>query len=274
VLGRAGGLLRRLGLGRLVDRAGGLVARLAGRERTVDGLTLSVGHVGHLHYVAELADGTRERLLLEELVRACRPATMVLEAGAHIGFLTMQAARAVGAEGVVVAFEANPRTIHVLERNLRRNGLADRVEVVPVALGSEPGRSRFVVRGGGDESSFYGDGAAIEVDVTTVDAWLENHPTALRPVSVVKVDVEGAEPAVLAGMQRTLEAAGADLTLFVECNPGALEAAGSSADELVALLRSFGFGVSWLDEAERRVVPYEGPVWSGEYANLACRRSL
>jgi FkbM family methyltransferase len=274
VLGRVGGLLRRLGLGRLVDRAGGLVARLAGRERTVDGLTLSVGHVGHLHYVAELVDGTRERLLLEELVRACRPGTMVLEAGAHIGFLTMQAARAVGPDGIVVTFEANPRTVPVLERNLRRNGLADRVEVVPVALGAEPGRSRFVVRGGGDESSFYGDGAAIEVDVTTVDAWLGSHPVERRPVSVVKVDVEGAEPAVLAGMRGTLEAAGADLTLFVECNPGALEAAGSSAAELVGLLRSFGFGVSWLDEAERRVAPYEEQAWSGEYANLVCRRSL
>ncbi len=272
LLGRAGGLLRRLGLSRAVDAAGGVVARFAVRERTIDGLAISGGHVGHLHYLSELADGTREHVLLAELKRACRPGTTVLEAGAHIGFLTLQAARAVGPEGRVVAFEANPTTIPVLERNLRRNDLADRVEVVPLALGAAEGTSRFVVRGSGDESSFFGGhGTEIEVAVTTVDAWLAAHD-GLPPVSAVKVDVEGAEPAVLAGMRGTLAAAGSDVTLFVECNPGALEPAGSSAAELVELIRSLGFEVGWIDEEGGRVLPYAGPDWSAEYVNLVCRR--
>ena len=60
---------------------GSAVARFAVRERTIDGLAISGGHVGHLHYLSELADGTREHVLLAELKRACRPGSTVLEAG-------------------------------------------------------------------------------------------------------------------------------------------------------------------------------------------------
>jgi FkbM family methyltransferase len=271
LVGRAGGFLRRVGLGPAVERAGGLAARVVVREREVDGLRLTGTHLGHLHYLAELADGTREQVLLDELRRATRPGSTLLEAGAHIGFLTLQAARSVGPEGRVVAFEANPDTLPTLHRNLRANELAERVEVVPSALGAEPGRSRFVLRGGGGESGLFGEGGReVEVDVTTVDDWLGAR-SGLPPLSVVKVDVEGAEVAVLRGAARTLE--GSDgVTLLVECNPEALAAAASSADELVGVVRSLGFAVAWADERERRLAAWEDVRFDGGYVNLVCRR--
>ena len=272
--GRAGGLARRAGLGGLVERAGGLATRLAPREHTIDGLVLRAGHVGHLHYLRELGDGTREALLRRLLEQACTPGSTMLDAGAHIGFLTLVAARAVGPGGRVITFEPNPRTLPTLRANLERNGLSERVEIVELALGAEQGRAPFVLRGGGDESSLHGpdDGDVVEVGITSGDVWLAEHGVEPAALSAVKIDVEGAETDVVRGLEGTLAAAPEPLVLFAECNPEALAAAGSSPEELVGRLRALGFEVGWLDEPGGRVVPYAGVAWGGGYANLVSRR--
>jgi len=55
----------------------------------------------------------------------------------------------------------------------------------------------------------------IPIPMLTVDTWLEQHP-ASGPVSFLKVDVEGFEPAVLAGAQRTIELWRPSLLLEIE----------------------------------------------------------
>lgn len=57
-------------------------------------------------------------------------ARRVLEIGTLGGFSTIGLARGVGAEGSVVSCEYNPRNAEVAERNLRRAGIADRVDIV------------------------------------------------------------------------------------------------------------------------------------------------
>ena len=77
--------------------------------------------------------------LLYLLTRICG-ARRVLEIGTLAGYSTICLARGVGAEGSVVTLERSPRHAEIAANNLRRAGVADRVEiVVGAALDTLPG---------------------------------------------------------------------------------------------------------------------------------------
>ena len=262
-------LLRRAGLGGLVDRAGERVGRVAAkRELEVAGVRLAGNHAGHLYYLRELADG-RDRFLAELLTRHTPPGGVAIDGGAHIGYLTVQLARAVGDEGRVYAFEPEAGAREALAANLERNGVAQRVTVLPQALGAGPGRASLHVGGGGEASSvapLEGERATAGVDVIALGDVL---PPELE-IAVVKLDLEGSETAALRGMRRSLERSERPV-LVVELNPGRLAALGSSQDELLALLRELRFETRVIDE-ERGELLDEIEV-PGEYVNLLCKRA-
>ena len=104
-------------------------------------------------------------------------ARRVLEIGTLAGYSTICLARGVGPEGSVVTLEHNPRHAEVAANNLRRAGVADRVDiVVGAALETLPG-----LRG--------------DFDLVFVDADKENNSAYLRwaiqlgrPGTVIVVD--------------------------------------------------------------------------------------
>jgi len=272
VLERGASVLRRIGLGPMVDRVGRRIApSVATFDVEIDGFRIHGDHLGQLYYVRELLESDREATFVALLKLSIGVGMTVVEAGAHMGYVTLQSARAAGPSGRVFAFEANPRAVPLIEWNLAVNGLDDRVTVVPLALADVPGRHAFFLSGGGDTSSLHepeGASERIEVAVTALDAWLD--PTVR--VDVVKLDIEGGEVAALRGMRETLERAGPGLTVFAECNPPMLERSGSSAGELVEILRGHGLDVRWIDENQGSTRPLDELDWSHGYVNLYCRR--
>ena len=273
VLERGASAARGIGLGSMVDRIGSRIApRVGNFDVEIDGFRLHGDHIGQLYYARELLESDREATFVALLKSSIGAGMTVVEAGAHIGYVTLQAARAVGPSGRVFAFEANPRAVPLIERNLTVNGLDEQVTVVPLALADVPGRQAFFLSGGGDTSSLHEpEGAVerIEVTVTTLDAWLD--PTVR--VDVVKLDIEGGEVAALRGMRETLARAGQDLTVFAECNPSMLSRSGSSSSELVESLQAQGLDVRWIDESRGSTRPLDEADLSHGYVNLYCRRS-
>ncbi len=265
VLEAAAGFARRLRLGFLVDRLAPLVGKPFERfELDVDGVRLAGTDLAQLHYVRELQEQGRERTLVRLLTESIPSGGVVVEGGAYLGYVTVHAASAVGPGGRVVVFEPNAGIHDVLRRNLRANGVDDRVELLPSALGDTAGRARFFV--GADISNLFapaGTETSTEVDVVRADDLVNG------PVDVVKLDVEGAEPAALRGMERILTGDRPPRTLLVECHPEALERAGSSQDELLAILAGYGYLVQWIDESAGRTRPLSEP-WAEGYVNLYC----
>lgn len=264
--------LRRVGLGPLVDRLGpALGGRAARFEVEVDGLRLTGNHVGQLYYLRELAQARREVFFTELLVGALRPGRSAVDGGAHIGYMTLQLARAAGPGGGVVAFEPNAEVRPVLALNVRRNGLADRVRISAKALGSAPGAAVLQVLGGGDASRLSPSARGrdvVPVEVTCLDRELADEPVP----DVVKLDVEGAEVAALQGMRDLLARETEAPTLFVECNAEALASAGSSPARLLDLLASHGYVVWRIDEEQRRLVRATESELEGDYVNLVGAR--
>jgi len=265
-LERLAATARRLRLGFLVDALAPRLSRPFERfALDVEGVRLHGIDLAQLHYVRELVERGRERTFVELLTAAVPPGGVVLEGGPHLGFISVHAARAAGPSGRVIVFEPNASVHAVLRTNLQANGVADRVSILPFALGDRAGKARFYVSG--DTSGLFdsGNAAAVEVDVVRADEAVEG------PVDVVKLDVEGSELAALRGMEGLLRGNHAPRALFVECHPELLERAGTSRDELLDWLRAAGYEVEWIDEANRRTAPLSEP-WREHYVNLRCLR--
>ena len=127
-----------------------------------------------------------------------------VDVGAHVGLYALTAARAT--PGRVLALEPNPAARAQLEHNVALNN-ATNVIVRPIAASAQPGRAQLHVPRTHDPSfsslggGRFSEAEPIDVEVTTVDAEVEAH--GLQP-AFVKIDVEGAELDVVAGMTRTL----------------------------------------------------------------------
>ena len=131
-----------------------------------------------------------------------------VDVGAHVGMYSVAAGLALRGRGRVLAFEPNPSARAQLEANLALNSCSN-VVVSPAAVSDASGETVLHVPATPDpsfsslEGGRFAEGKPVRVEVTTVDAAVREH--GLRP-AVVKIDVEGGELAVVAGMEETLAA--------------------------------------------------------------------
>ncbi|MFA5084207.1 MAG: FkbM family methyltransferase [Candidatus Paceibacterota bacterium] len=120
---------------------------------------------------------------------------IVYDVGAHAGFYTLLAAELVGEKGRIFSFEPNPRNIVYLKKHIRLNNYKN-IEVFETAASEKTGSHFFSA----EENSFYGkiskDGR-LEVKTVALDDLIGKGK--LLPPDVIKIDVEGAELAVLRG---------------------------------------------------------------------------
>jgi FkbM family methyltransferase len=211
----------------------------------VDGFRM-FGATSHQRYLARLRRGRAEPFTVHLFREHVRPGVAVVDIGAYLGYYTLLGARGVGSTGKVHAFECDPVNHRFLLHNLRLNGFRGAVVASSSAVSDRVGSLPFFVRGWdlsvGSLWQETGAKAVVEVASTTLDQELGG-----QPVDVLKMDIEGGEPRALEGMEATI-ALSPNLVMFVECNPNALAASGSSAVELIERLRELGFHVNEIDE--------------------------
>src|SRR5439155_23177655 len=87
-------------------------------------------------------DGGLEADLQEVLAKHLRPGMVFYDLGANVGFLSLLAARLVGAKGKVFSFEADPEVAGRLKENVEKNGLQN-VRLVQKAVWSSTGAVAF-----------------------------------------------------------------------------------------------------------------------------------
>jgi len=183
------------------------------------------------------------------LLRLVRPGQHVVEVGANVGWYSLLFASRVAPGGSVTAFDANPRMVELLRRTLAANGYAAAVRVVPLAVTDRPGRATLhrLQRQQGSSSLYafapadlavWDDQAVpLEVEATSLDAFFGSDGP---PPDLIKIDAEGAEPAILAGMQRLLERA-PRVQLVLEFRPDVLARAGHDPHAFLTSLVRLGF---------------------------------
>ena len=118
----------------------------------------------------------------------------VLDIGAHVGTFSTWFG-CVHRTATIDCFEPSPDTYRYLERNIRDNGLSDRIHVHQKALAGETGWATFDLQGAGSGHNHlaFGDevqGSAARVETVAFDEVVAG---ARGPVRFVKMDCEGGE---------------------------------------------------------------------------------
>lgn len=149
--------------------------------------------------MAEISpSGEYQRAQLDAALRRVTDWTMAIDAGAHIGTFAKVMS---GRFEKVIAVEPSPDTFECLDVNLSNAGCTN-VERRHVALGREPGFVHMELTSEQETRAntgarFIKPGGSIPVE--TIDSW------ELPSLGLLKMDVEGSEPAVLAGAKDTIK---------------------------------------------------------------------
>jgi FkbM family methyltransferase len=177
------------------------------------------------------------------------PDQICFDVGANVGYYALQFAYWCRPSGRVLAFEPNPEARVVLERQIAVNRLADRVEVVPVAVADRSGETTLYVPGanhqglhgvsrlGGADPHLSNDFRTISVPLTSLDDFCASR--GVIPDWAL-IDIEGFEIAALKGARRLVAKRRARLGLIVEMHPDLWDSVGTprqAAEALFAELR-------------------------------------
>ena len=153
-------------------------------------------------------EGGGEAEVQAALVQYLRPGMTFYDIGANIGFFSLLAARLVGKEGRVIAFEADPQAAERLRENVAQNDFSSSVTVEEKAVWKETTTISFVRadpnsspdRGLGHVDLSPTAGNALPVRAVSLDDFVSNAPAP----DFLKCDVEGAEVEVFFGARRLL----------------------------------------------------------------------
>ena len=218
-------------------------------------LRLCVHEETDIHVSRQIREqGIWEAFETELVVRLLQPGQCFLDVGANIGYYSVLAGYLVGTQGRVVAFEPEPANFALLQDNIELNQLTQ-ATAVAAALAATSGTARLHLNleNRGDHQLFPQDATRDSLPVALCNGaeFLREH--GLRP-NLVKIDTQGAESAVVAGLMPELQTLGDGLRLIVELTPAALRAADSCGRELVELLAQLELPFHIIDHIEHRLV--------------------
>lgn len=180
--------------------------------------------------------------LLAGLRGAGAPADAVfVDVGANIGWFSLQVGHA-GSVARVVAVEPDAGNHALLQENIRRNDLGERIDAIACAAGAGAGLARlhrYKASNLGRHSlvADHGHGGNWVV-VEALDTLLARLGLGDAPIAAIKIDVEGYEPMVLAGAREALRRTRA---LLIELSPDLSSQGGLDLPAMLDAIAAAGF---------------------------------
>jgi len=203
-----------------------------------------------------LCIGQYEKNVTDVLLSLVKDDTCFVDVGANIGYFTLLVARRCP-RGKVFSFEPDPANYAVLKANVALNRLEDVISAHRLAVSDEDGKvyfsdlgnpanlgARFTAKEAATlrEHSAAGAAAPVEIDAVRLDTFLKD-----ERVDLVKVDIEGHEPAAFRGMRNLLERQRP--TIVTEFAPGTIQhISKSDPAELLKFFAELKYGLSVIDD--------------------------
>jgi FkbM family methyltransferase len=193
-----------------------------------------------LQVVNELTQADADTQVLAHLLKL---GDTFIDVGANHGSFAIVASKLVGATGLVIAVEPQPRLAQAVTQSLAANALG-KYQVYPVAVGNEVGEVELLLPQGtsGSAGIYAAHSGTHGYEVVRVP--LQRFADLVAGQSfpgrvVIKLDVEGSEMAFLAGAKPLIVSL--KPALIIEIHPGTLQAAQTTAAELLQCLQGLGY---------------------------------
>ena len=182
--------------------------------------------------------------------------SVFIDVGANLGYYSLLAWKSIGPKGKVYAIEPEPTNYRILEKNINLN-LATNVSAFQIALSDREGdltlfRDRYNL----GAHSISRENVRVRADLTkvnclTLDEFIRRHVGEER-VSVIKLDVQGAEGRVLRGARETFGKW--KPTVVLEYWPFGLLNCGTKPEQVLHDMSLLGYAMKYLDEERQRLV--------------------
>lgn len=188
------------------------------------------------------------------IVGSIKPGTIVLDIGAHVGTHTVSMSKAVGPNGLVIAFEPQKKIFRELYFNLILNNCSN---VIPIKCALDSRHAYMVIRQDvpNNEGASYlmADGPGERVVAVCLDDFNLNN------VSCIKMDTENTEEDVLKGAINTIKRCKPVIVIEIQGNDVRRARHGENQDaqtkSVIALLESLGYRVELITHCEYIAYP-------------------
>jgi len=198
----------------------------------------------------------------------------VVDVGANVGYYTLLFSKLVGPSGMVYAFEPHPEIYELLRHNVKRR---KNIIVLQKAASNTNGEVEFYFSRRTRSHSIYVPHEFI-IGSTRVEAVCLDDFLANRQCDLIKIDVEGAEPLVIEGMNKLI-ARTKKLILIIEYNPSALQLGGHIPEEFLNNLQKLFDAIYLIEEETGGLTHLSGPSLTKEIpewhaVNLLCLKGV
>lgn len=207
----------------------------------VGDLLISARDEAILYYLRR--DGTWEPSEGAVIDGVVTPGMTAVDIGAHVGYRTLQMAKAVGPTGQIIAVEAAPTNFRLLAANIARHRV-ENAFLIQAAAGETNGKAELSIseHNTGDNRLFNRQGeSTVCVEMVRLDDVI---PEDVH-VGFVKCDVQGYDQRALRGMESTLRRCRP--VVVVEFCPRDIRDAGDDPVAALDFYAALGYGVEVID---------------------------
>jgi FkbM family methyltransferase len=180
----------------------------------------------------------------------------VLDIGGNIGLYSIVASSLVGPKGNVYTFEPAPFHCESIRENIDINNLSN-IKLFETALGNEAGQVELVMPENGNlgcltiANKLAHENSSFKVNVSVFDDFCDKNKLDVNNVSVIKIDVEGAELMVLSGMTKVFKQ---KPTVLIEINETALARFEKHSTDICQWFHSKGYR-GWTIDKNLKLLP-------------------
>jgi FkbM family methyltransferase len=231
------GLLHLIGKVPLIGRALRFLARRyeEGSETTVAlGYASGTRWKRYHRYVSGYWLGQYELPIQEAIIRLLGSESRVFDVGANAGFFSLVAAKKVGRNGWIVAFDPLKENAECIAEQFRINSLSN-CHIDQRAVTNVDGWAEFSFDKPGSSTAHLGIPAPGESSIKVQTTTLDNAAEKWGIPTFIKLDVEGAEVRVLEGAKKLLEMSGV-VWLIELHNPDCTR-------DATGILRKYGYDI-------------------------------
>jgi len=165
-----------------------------------------------------------------------------LDVGANIGWYSLLMAKYLTPSSRIFSFEPDTTNVSLLRENMKLNQCTN-IHIANKALGKERGVATLYLypgknRGRHSLIDLDGNQDFIEVEVVSLDEYLEDQGVDFSKISLMKIDIEGFEYPAFQGAPKVLSSVP---RVLAEFSPEYMKRGGFDPIELIELMESNGF---------------------------------